>query len=178
VACLRADPSHPRRAIEVNIGAALSVRRYHIPSPDSPDTQIQAAHLRDFVQEFQRSVSGHQGLAFSPQRAQGTQRSERRKGPGRKPTRSLPIRLCDLCVLCGEIANFDPRSARCWLAAAGQFADQPGQALGRLDESAGRTRQSPFGHARHHCAFGIFHHRGATRGVDRAQANGPVTAHA
>ncbi|MGO9288388.1 MAG: hypothetical protein ACLQIJ_06505 [Polyangia bacterium] len=25
------------------------------------DTQIQAAHLRDFVQEFQRSVSGHQG---------------------------------------------------------------------------------------------------------------------
>jgi hypothetical protein len=24
------------------------------------DTQIQAAHLRDFVQEFQRSVSGHQ----------------------------------------------------------------------------------------------------------------------
>lgn len=29
------------------------------------DTQIQAAHLRDFVQEFQRSVSGHQAICVA-----------------------------------------------------------------------------------------------------------------
>ena|GEM_PF-4580337 len=34
---------------------------------------------------------------------------------GQKRTLPFPIRLCGLCDLCGEIANFDP-GLRCWLA--------------------------------------------------------------
>ena len=47
-------------------------------------------------------------LAFPPQRARRTQRSDERKEFGLCRTQPFPfrIRLCVLCALCGEIANF------------------------------------------------------------------------
>jgi hypothetical protein len=41
-----------------NCSVAGSIGRHSARS----DTRIQAAHLRDFVQEFQRSISGHHGV--------------------------------------------------------------------------------------------------------------------
>jgi hypothetical protein len=45
-----------------NWSVAGSIGRHSARS----DTQIQAAHLRDFVQEFQRSISGHQAVKTTP----------------------------------------------------------------------------------------------------------------